>query len=197
MANGDISQKLVADLRDYLRDHDRKIVPVDGYFYDELTDCQDSVMTDILTSRIVSEYPLITSQPDYTLDDKMLQITKIYFNEDIKYIPPYEISNTTVNDDSRKIVFEGSENFVTGTDFCYIECYIGPNEFDKISKTNDPILPKYLHHLLKMLVLSKFRHIYPELEDYDTVMYRISKRVYRRKAINRAIPLSIPNRIQF
>lgn len=197
MANGDISQRLVSSVRDYLNDHQRKIIPTDDFIYAELTDQQDMIMTEILSSRLIAEYPLIANQESYELDDKIIQVTGITFNSELDFEPEITYSKTTVDDDIRKITLSGYESFVTGRDMMYIEYFVGPNEFDAISRTNDPILPQYLHHLLIKLILSNYRDLFPAFEPYDQVKMRIAKKCMARKGYNKSQTLKISTGINF
>ena len=196
MANGDISQRLISSIRDYLNDHSRKIIPVDDFIYAELTDQQDMIMTEILSSRVIEEYPLIANQSKYELTDKVIQITGISFNPEMKFEPQTVLSRTTVDDGAREgrlITLSGSESFIEGTDMMFVEYFIGPNELDAITRTNDPILPQYLHHFLIKLFLSNYK----DFENYDQVKSRIIKRCMARKGLNKSQTLKISTGINF
>ena len=148
MANGDVTKKLVARIREYIDDSSREKIKSDLLITDKLSFYQDYLMTTKLLSRLKVTYPLVANQSEYEFLQNVVQHTFVWFNEDIGTIPIINLTKTTSGDDSRKFILTASETFRTGTDFMYSEAFTRPAANEKITLSFDPIIEEIYHELL-------------------------------------------------
>lgn len=186
MAAGDISKRLMSDIRDELGDQAMELIRNDNIIYDKLTHYQKNFMMFFQTSRVKFEYPLFTNQSEYELQERMMNITKVRFNDEMEYYPIYKLPQETPGDDVRVITLTRADKLVTGTDIMTVWAFIKPLDTDVISATMDPIIEKVYHYLLKEAVLSHYRHLHPEFRPMELIEKDIKRTANKLKAIERS-----------
>jgi len=190
MAAGDISRRLVSDIRDELSDQSRELIKTDNAIYNKLTHYQKNAMMFFQTSRVEYGYPLTQNKSDYYINERIMNITKVDWNDELKdelgALPVYTLPKTTPYDDTRKIILTQSDKFVTGRDEMTVIAFIRPLETDVISATKDPIIETGYHFLLKECVLSHYRHLHPEFRPLETVERDIKRTALKIRALERS-----------
>jgi hypothetical protein len=174
MPNLTKSQKLLMDFRDKLRDQAHEQEPSDGIPYGYFTEAQDYFMKICKTSKFKFPMPLFAGQEEYPLDDRIIKIDKIRFND--KSFNPYIGLPKTSWGDIRTVLVTGSlrednehywywgnihhhhERTVTQEgDVMLLEAFFKPPKGTVINTLHNPVIEDDFYNYLVMWALSYYQ----------------------------------------
>lgn len=190
---GEKSKKLMFEIREDLRDHERAIVRANSTIYGKLTHYEAHIMENYQTKKEKAEIDLVKDTAEYDIPAKFMEITGFSFNDDIAVFPIVDFDNTT---GARKVILSNSDTFKTG-DKMTLEGYVKPLSTHVISESEDPVIISDFYYLLKELVLSDYRHIRQDFRDKESVEKDIKKKAMALKRTNRAYPNNPFGSLQF
>jgi hypothetical protein len=169
-----ISQKLLLDFRDKLRDQAHEQEPSDGIPYGYFTEAQDYFMKQCKTSKYKFPMPLFAGVEEYPLDDRIIKIDTIRFYPE--NFNPYiglpktswgDIRNVLITgsqrEDHEHYWYEGNihqhhERTVTQDgDIMLLEAFFKPAKGTVIDASHNPVIEDDFHKYLVMWALSYYQ----------------------------------------
>lgn len=196
MAAGDITKKMVFEVRDTIGDLDKKKIRADKIIIKDLNRKMRMAMTVYNTSRVQREYDLVQNQSDYEIEDDVLQIVGCRFNEEIN---TDIILPTLTNEDSRILKLTNSESFSAGQ-VMILDIFIKPTEENAMSSTKDPIIDPEYHDILVDLVTSDYGRQFniEGMPNRELILKELEIVARRKNAINRVFTKQVEtDRINF
>lgn len=175
---GEISKKLLNQVRDRLKDHNKIIISSDETIYQYFTHYQKILMLNFLTTTTTQEISLENNTKIYPILNiyKIISITPEGF--ELKDLTEYEIINDPM---SLKISGFPDNSSLIVYGYCY------PLEIHDINKDNDPILNPLFQGFLVECVLSHYINIDKSFLPLNIIFSNVQEMTYR---LNEISPIS-------
>jgi len=186
---GDISKRLISQIRSELNDESNTIIKTDDIIYRKLSFYQRDWSKRFKCIKVVIEFDLVTDQEVYPIDKKVVSINNISFYDPEGELLDWDIDKTVkitplTKHEPRQIILNGSDEFESGQ-VMYADCYIQATDEDDISRTNDPIiLDDYWDYLVKA-VLSEYRYLRQDFMPIEYIEMRVKEIANMSLSLNR------------
>lgn len=186
---GDISKRLISQIRSELNDESNTIIKTDDIIYRKLSFYQRDWSKRFKCIKVVIEFDLVTDQEVYPIDKKVVSINNISFYDPEGELLDWDIDKTVkitplTKHEPRQIILNGSDEFESGQ-VMYADCYIQATDEDDISRTNDPIiLDDYWDYLVKA-VLSEYRYLRQDFMQIEYIEMRVKEIANMSLSLNR------------
>lgn len=186
---GDVSKRLISQIRSELNDESNTIIKTDDIIYRKLSFYQRDWSKRFKCIKVVIEYDLVTDQEVYPIDKKVVSINNISFYDPDGELLDWDIDKTVkitplTKHEPRQIILNGSDEFESGQ-VMYADCYIQATDEDDISRTNDPIiLDDYWDYLVKA-VLSEYRYLRQDFMPIEYIEMRVKEIANMSLTVNR------------
>ena len=174
---GEISKEIVNRIREDMGDTSMSIVKTDTTLYRKLTNSQRFLLSSgIIKLKAKLEIPLVLGTLTYQMDETVWKVVGVTFSDGV-------YANVII--DGKNIIL--SDETFTESGVMYVDVFLKPSQGgkDKITETQDPILPREYDEVLANMVKSEYRHLFKEFESKETVMQEAARISARQLNMNR------------
>ncbi len=192
MASGDISKRLVSQIRSELDDNSNSIIKTDAIIYRKLSFYQRDWSKRFKCMKVVLEYDLVNDQQVYDIPDNVVSINNIKFHDSEgallnygDFIDDNVIITKVTKHETRQIILNNSDIFVAGM-VMYADAYIQATMDDEISGSKDPVLLEDYYDYLVKAVLSEYRYLRKDLMSLDYIELRVEETANAALRIDRS-----------